>query len=67
MLIANNYNLLFDTQVWTPSAGSTTTQIQNQPLPQPSNGAIAGGRNPTSNPSGKNRDSRCIGKGDTDI
>jgi hypothetical protein len=42
-------------KVWTPTAGSTTTQIQNQPLPQPG-AAPAASRNamPSSNPGGGN-------------
>lgn len=42
-------------EVWTPTAGSTTTQIQNQPLPQPG-AAPAVSRNamPSSNPGGGN-------------
>ena len=46
-------------QVWTPTAGSTTTQIQNQPLPQPTVQTLTAppvARNamPSSNPAGGN-------------
>ena len=46
-------------QVWTPTAGSTTTQIQNQPLPQPtvqtlSAPPVARNAMPSSNPAGGN-------------
>ena len=44
-------------QVWTPTAGSTTIQIQNQPLPQPtlqtlSAPPVARNAMPSSNPAG---------------
>jgi len=44
-------------KVWTPTAGSTTTQIQNQPLPQPtvqtlSAPPVARNAMPSSNPAG---------------
>lgn len=42
-------------EVWSPSAGSTTTQIQNQPLPQPSIGPpISRIAMPSTNPDGGN-------------
>lgn len=56
-------------KVWSPTAGSTTTQIQNQPLPQPSITTLSAppvARNamPSSNPGGGNaRNGRPVNTG----